>query len=496
MNAAPSNSVVLDRLVPSPEATDILSETTARRLNIVPLALRHLANRKQLLVAGAPDSAETQFKRLARLLPLDVDAVCLGTDAGQIPEALEKVYRGSLDDTQLIEKCRSGAGIEWLEREQADYAIQLLDCIVRAACRSRASDIHLSPEQNDLLVRFRIDGVLNRHIRLHKRALSGLLVRIKILAALDIAESRHPQDGQFSQLIDARSVDFRVSTFLTQQGENTVLRILDEDNSRTSLYQLDLPRSIHHKIRREVHRPDGLLLVCGPTGSGKSTTLYALLGERDSEQLNIMTLEDPVERSVAGLRQCNIDASRGLDYAQGVRALLRQDPDVLLIGEIRDADSCAMALRAAMTGHQVLSTVHAQDTFAALDRLKELGASGPLLAANLAALASQRLLRKHCLSCEGGAEQCAACRGTGYHGRQVIMELLPITPEMAALIRAGAARQDLEATAIQQGFTPLEQHARLLLDQGMTTASEIQRVLGCSTGAQSADRAADQISQH
>ncbi len=470
--------IALELMIPSPEATACLAESVARRLRVVPLAILKDFEPGTLVVACENPSDRIIVDRLARQLPEDTQVRALPCLSGGIRDALDKCYSPDACDGQLVSRCQAHATTIKAMREQPDLIVRLLDCILLSASRASASDIHLSPQKQALHIRFRIDGVLRSFAVLDKSVCSGLLVRIKILASMDIAETRRPQDGQFSQVIDADDIDFRVSCFPTVSGQNTVLRLLDKKYKLDTLQQLNLPAETYGCLRALVQRPDGLLLVCGPTGSGKSTTLHALLGVRDAASLNIMTLEDPVERSIDGIRQSSIDASNAMGFSQGVRALLRQDPDVLLIGEIRDTPSCAMALRAVMSGHQVLTTVHARSVLAGLSRLRELGSLPSILANNLVAIASQRLLRKCCLVCLGRKGACSKCLSTGFQGRQLVLELLVVTPALAQLIAAEATHQEMLDCALQEGFVPLREQGLKLVAQGVTTMDELDRVFG------------------
>ena len=470
--------VDLGQMIPSPEGAACLAESVARRLRVVPLAIHESVDQDTLVVACENPSDQILLDRLARQLAegMQIDAwPCL---AGEIRAALDKCYSHGANSSQRMAQCQVRATALKAMQEQPDVIVRLLDSILLSASRENVSDIHLSPQRETVHIRFRVDGVLRSFAVLDKAVYSGLLVRIKILATMDIAESRSPQDGQFSQLIDAHEIDFRVSCFPTVSGQNTVLRLLDNKYKLDTLRQLNLPAETYNCLHALVQRPDGLLLVCGPTGSGKSTTLHALLGVRDEVSLNIMTLEDPVERSIDGICQSSIQASNAMDFSQGVRALLRQDPDVLLIGEIRDAPSCAMALRAVMSGHQVLTTVHARSVLAGLSRLRELGSLPSILANNLAAIASQRLVRKRCSHCQGGENTCPNCLSTGYQGRQLVLELLVITPALAELIAADATHQELLDCALEEGFVPLREQGLKLVAQDVTTMDELDRVFG------------------
>ena len=318
--------------------------------------------------------------------------------------------------------------------------------------------------------------------------LDALTVRVKIISDLDIAESRRPQDGQFRRLINGVFVECRVSTFPTCQGENIVMRLLDQQQRHRTLSELALPDTTAAQLRSLVQQPSGMLVVCGPTGSGKSSTLFSLLAERDIAMLNVMSLEDPVEIRMSGIRQSNVDSDRGLGFASGVRALLRQDPDVLLIGEMRDADSAAMAFRAAMTGHQVLTTVHAADTLSTIDRLRELGISAEVLSSTVRGIVAQRLLRKRCEFCctqdliekqdYADSVSCNVCQGTGYFGRQAIVEVFVFTHSIRKRIKEHCSTLELIECAQREGFSSLRDAANSLLRSGLTSQAEISRVLG------------------
>ncbi len=468
----------LQQMIPSPEATACLSEAAARRLQLVPLARCRKRDRDELLVACADPSDDALAERLSRQVPMGVKPILVAAVIGDIPGAIDKCYAKGASMNELVELCGQPATAMQLLQHQPDAIVRLLEGLLLSALRQRASDIHLSPDAQQLQVRFRVDGVLRPVSTLSKSVHNGLLVRIKILSSVDIAETRRPQDGQFSQFMDGSVIDFRVSCFPTISGQNIVIRVLDSQCKHDSLARLNLPAGLCRTLSALSHRPEGLLVVCGPTGSGKSNTLHALINERDATSLNIMTLEDPVEIRMAGIRQSSIDAEHAMDFAKGVRGLLRQDPDVLLIGEVRDQASCAMALRAVMSGHQLLTSVHAASAVAGLARLKELGALPGQLAENLMAIASQRLVRSVCQSCNGRAEECPDCQGSGYRGRQLIMELLLVTPQLAPLIARDEPVDVLLECARTSGFRTLREQGEQLVRQGRTSQREIERVLG------------------
>lgn len=478
----------LTGFIPSPEATRYLPQAVARRLSVVPLATGQDGSGPWLAVACTGDGGDDMGERLRRQLPPAMRIARCTATAQEIANALDRCYAAVLNDAQLFTVCsQEDSAARWLS-QHPEGVIHLLERLLLLATRQGASDIHLSPEDDALDVRFRIDGVLHAPCRLCVSLHRALLVRIKVLAAIDIAETRQAQDGQFTQLIDARQMDFRVSCFPTRAGQNIVLRVLDQKRRHDTLDALGLPGPQCVQLRSLARRPEGLFVVCGPTGSGKSNTLHAMLGERDLQSINVMTLEDPVELIVPGVRQTSIDADHAMDYARGIRGLLRQDPDVLMIGEVRDSDSCAMAFRAALSGHPVLTSVHAGSAIAGLSRLRELGATPGQLAENLNGLAALRLLRKCCPDCAGQSSadadivlrrvDCPLCRGTGYRGRQLLMELLVVTPAIAALIARQAGADELQEQSVRAGFRTLRQEAQSLVERGVTNRREVDRVLG------------------
>lgn len=477
MNCAQENSVDLSRLVACPEAIACLPEVTARRLNVVPVALTEVSDNHCLVLAMPQHSERTQRDRLQRHLGAGVNLKVLTAKAEQIGDALNKCYGRDHALESLLEDARAGSRMRPMGDLPGDFYIVLMEALLREACRRRASDIHLSPSPEGFLVRFRIDGVLEVLCTLDSSVIAGLALRIKVMAALDIAESRLPQDGQFEQLVDGRTVEFRVSMMPTIHGENAVLRILG-NQPYDSLASLSLPESCRKSLTELLHRPDGLIIVCGPTGAGKSTTLFALLSEKDQQALNIMTLEDPVEHRLPGIRQTNIDPARLFDYPQGLKAMLRQDPDVMLIGEIRDSQSCEMALRAVTSGHQVLTTIHAGSAHATLTRLRELGAKSHVLASCLSAIIAQRLVRKTCQMCKGAGERCGVCHGTGFHGRQIVLEILQIDDTISRQIADDANVTEIVSASLASGFTTMRQQGQHWVDAGIVSGAELDRVLG------------------
>ena len=467
-------SVDLERETPDPAALSMLPRELALRHRVLPLRYEHQSGRLVLAVREPQDrltldEIAVQTGNAVRLHP-----VLAG--ANSLDRAVEQHYgSAALPGQALCELTivEAGAG-------GGQSAVRLVDAMLGDAVRQGASDLHLEPEAGYVRFRYRIDGVLQQVLSLHKERWSAIVVRIKVLAGMDIAEQRAPQDGRISMSTGGRRVDFRVSTMPVLHGENIVLRVLDRARDIISLDDLQLDTEIRHELQWLLQQPEGIILVTGPTGSGKTTTQFALLSQLNTVELNIMTLEDPVEYQLSSARQCSINETAQLDFSSGIRALLRQDPDAILVGEIRDAETARMSLRAAMTGHRVMATLHAVSAHAARSRLVDMGVDAGLLDAHLSGVIAQRLLRRLCSHCrqrwmpdpaacvELGLEQarwlyqskgCKHCRGTGYSGRVPIMEVL-------------------QAQAPQARFRPLLEWGRRRVLDGLTDLRELHRVLG------------------
>ena len=366
------------------------------------------------------------------------------------------------------------------------------------AVKQRASDIHFEPEAQFARIRYRIDGVLRQVRSLHKDYWPAIVVRLKIIAGMNIAENRAPQDGRISLRLRGRVVDFRVSAQPTIHGENIVLRILDRNQAIVPLDQLGIAEDSLEKLQLMIARPEGIILVTGPTGSGKTTTLYSILNHINSEQINIMTLEDPVEYPLPLIRQSSINEGK-LDFAEGIRSMMRQDPDVILVGEIRDRDTAEMAFRAAMTGHQVLSTLHTNSALGALPRLADIGISNQIVAGNIIGISAQRLVRRLCLQCREAytpgelekrllgitdseqllyhAKGCSACQGQGYQGRFSVTEVLRFDDDIDELILQNAPITTIRSVAREKGFRSLADDGTDRILAGQTSIDEITRVI-------------------
>ncbi len=373
--------------------------------------------------------------------------------------------------------------------------VQQVNNIIHKAIDNGISDIHFEPYEDFFRVRYRLDGVLQKVGELRLRQKDAVISRIKIMANLDIAEKRRPQDGRIKFDQKDNSVDLRVSTLPTNFGEKIVLRILDKSNQRLELDVLGFTQKNLESFRRALGYPYGMILVTGPTGSGKTTTLYSALNELNTEEVNITTIEDPIEYNLQGINQMHVRSDIGLDFSQALRAILRQDPNIIMVGEIRDRETAEIAIRAALTGHLVFSTLHTNDAPSAVTRLLDMGIEPFLVASSVRLVIAQRLVRKVCLNCKNitetdpdllqelGMEQettkvgegCEQCSDTGYQGRTALIELIESSSKLQELIndRSGAAK--LKEQAVREGMTTLREKGIQKIKEGITTPSEVLR---------------------
>ena len=385
--------------------------------------------------------------------------------------------------------------------EYSQPVVRLVDALLNDAVKRGASDIHFEPEHGFLRIRYRIDGVLRQIRSLHKNYWSAMVVRLKVISGMNIAETRAPQDGRISLSLSGRSVDFRVSAQPTTHGENIVLRILDRQKGIVPLEDLGLQEDELKMLRLMMARPEGIILVTGPTGSGKTTTLYSILNHVNTEGVNIMTLEDPVEYPMAMIRQTSINEVAKLDFASGIRSMMRQDPDIILVGEIRDADTAEMAFRAAMTGHQVYSTLHTNSALGAIPRLLDIGVLPDIMAGNIIGIVAQRLVRRLCPHCREPyaadtlemrliglstdrpvqtlyrAVGCDRCDYQGYRGRLAVMELMRMDADLDELIARRATFREIRNAARAKGFRALAEDGMRRVVEGVTSLDEIGRVI-------------------
>lgn len=358
--------------------------------------------------------------------------------------------------------------------------------VIHRAVDAKATDIHIEPLEDHVRIRFRNDGILSNEDTASSTMLAGISTRIKILARLNIAERRLPQDGRMRMSVRGRDIDMRVSIIPSIHGEAIVLRILDRADIELKLDKLGFDGESQAWIRNVSSAANGIVLVTGPTGSGKTTTLYSILSERAKPDVKIFTVEDPVEYRLAGVTQLQVNSAIDLDFATALRSILRQDPDIILVGEIRDRETAQIAIQAALTGHLVFSTLHTNSAAGALTRLRDIGLDGYLLGATIRGVIAQRLLRRVCTACNGNVSEtnagasrvhCTACRNTGYSGRTVTYEFLKVSPTIAALIDTGANETEIEKAANFEGMVPMVAHASMLAATGTTTVDEVRRVI-------------------
>ncbi len=498
---------------PDPAALALIPQALAQRHRLLPLSY-HPAERR-LVVATANSNDLVALDRLRSELGAQVRIELCQAAESELLAAIERHYghtRGVDDIVGELERRNTRPPDAPLPAGDGQTVVRLVDAMLADAVAQGASDLHFEPEAGFLRVRQRIDGTLRQVRALHRSCWPEIAVRLKVLAELDIAESRCPQDGRISLVIAGRTVDFRVATQPTLHGENIVLRILDRARLVVSLDALGLDALQRAALDRILARPEGLVLVSGPTGSGKTTTLYSILGHLNSEEVNIMTLEDPVEYPLPMIRQTQVGEAARLGFADGVRSLLRQDPDIILVGEIRDADTAEMALRAALTGHRVFATVHANSALGAIPRLLDIGLRTELLAGNLAGILAQRLVRQLCPQCCRAASAsaaecellgldsssppqlhhpvgCSTCDFRGYRGRLPILELLPVDEALDDAIAAGASLASLRAAVDRSTHRSLAADGIRQVLQGRTSLAELGRVVDLSS------RAANRVSR-
>lgn len=496
-------SIDLAQVIADTEALARVPFEFARRHRVLPLHFD--SQRRVLTIATAEADDSVVIDKLRALLADGTDVESMLAGAAEIGRAIERYYGHPRSIDSILHELETGeVDLRSMATGADNYSqpvVRLVDALLIDAVKREASDLHFEPEAHFLRIRCRIDGLLRQTHALHKSYWPAMAVRIKVMAGLNIAETRAPQDGRISLDINGHAVDFRVSCLPTLHGENVVLRILDRNKGIVPLDALGLTPPNFDALERMIARPEGLILVTGPTGSGKTTTLYSVLGHINTEDRNIMTLEDPVEYPTPLLRQSSIAEASRLNFADGVRAMLRQDPDVILVGEIRDADTAAMALRAAITGHQVYSTLHTNSAIGALPRLLDLGIRAELLAGNIVGIIAQRLVRKLCPHCLEAVEAeawtvpllgltadgqpatryratgCRLCDFQGYRGRVAIMEILRMDAELDELVTRRASQREILAHARNRGFRPLAEDGLRRVRDGSTSLEELLRVI-------------------
>jgi len=466
-------------LRPEPEAVGCVTERLARGRGLVPLA----ATKRTVTVAMADplDLAAVDDLQFQTGRRVDVRVA----EPGAIADALDRAYGGAIEElvASLPAELRTPAPPPAEELERATRAapvVRLVDGLIHDAVEIGASDVHVEETGGEVRVRYRIDGVLRQAVDIPAAARQALLSRIKVMAGMDISVRRRPQDGRIPLRHGTRTLTLRVSTLPVNGGEKAVVRLLDHDAAPKSLEALGMAASDLRAIRRLMASHEGVILAAGPTGSGKSTSLFAALSEIDRDARNVVTLEDPVEYRLMGANQVQVDTRAGLGFAEALRAVLRQDPDVVMVGEIRDRETAEIAMAAAVTGHLVLSSIHTTDAPGAVTRLLDMGVPPFLVAGGLTGVVAQRLVRRVCRRCRGRG--CDACTD-GYRGRTGVFQVLTVTDSMRDEIARGGSVSRLRALGRDAGMGRLSQDARRAVAEGMTTPHEIARVLHADPGA-------------
>ncbi len=433
---------------------------------------------------------------------IDIKTVVAGE--AQLEEYADHFYGFELSVDGILREIETGEiDYQSLQVGTGEYTqpvVRLVGALLVDAVKRGSSDIHFEPEHAFLRVRYRIDGVLEQVRSLHKTYWPGIAVRLKVISGMNIAETRAPQDGRLSLNLNGRSIDFRVSCQPTIHGENIVLRVLDREKSIIPLDHMGLSPEALETLALMMARPDGIVIVTGPTGSGKTTTLYSLLSHINNESVNIMTLEDPVEYPVTLMRQTSVNDAVKMDFANGIRSIMRQDPDIILVGEVRDHETAEMAFRAAMTGHQVFTTLHTNSALGAFPRLLDIGILPDIMSGNIIGVIAQRLVRVLCSHCKEAYRPdqdesaimgvkpednitiykpvgCPRCNSKGYRGRRALMELLRIDSDLDGLIAQRASAQTLKNAALEKGFKTLADDGIRRVLEGETSLAEVSRVI-------------------
>jgi general secretion pathway protein E len=436
--------------------------------------------------AGSPQPAWSEVLRkypVRRLEQLDAGALAQRISAAyaQGESSAATVVSEVQNDADLTRMMQELPAVEdLLEASDDAPIIRMLNALLTQAARDGASDIHIEPYERHSSVRFRVDGALREVVQPNRALHAALISRLKIMAELDIAEKRLPQDGRISLRIGTRAVDVRVSTIPSAHGERAVLRLLDKSESRISLESVGMTGDTLQRFLHLIEQPHGIILVTGPTGSGKTTTLYAALSRLDASTSNIMTVEDPIEYELPGIGQTQVNPKIDLDFAKALRAILRQDPDVIMIGEIRDYETAQIAIQASLTGHLVLATLHTNDAASAVTRLTDMGVEPFLLSSSLLGVLAQRLVRKLCAYCkvegESVARGCQHCGYTGYQGRKGIFELMIADEQVRGLIHTRAGEASIRDAALANGMRLMRQDGERLVREGVTSREEVLRV--------------------
>jgi type II secretory ATPase GspE/PulE/Tfp pilus assembly ATPase PilB-like protein len=476
------NSVDLSNTIPAAAAIALIPKDVAKRNMMLPLSVNE--ETKKLVVAMANPNNLVALDQIRALLRNAYEVEPVLAAESDIIRCVDQYYGFELSIDGILHEIETGqidySSLSSGDSEYSQPVVRLIDALLADAVHRNASDVHFEPEPQFIRIRYRIDGVLRQIRSLHKTYWPAMVVRLKVMSTMNIAETRAPQDGRISLTVSGRPLDFRVASQPTVYGENVVLRILDKQRGLVPIDQLGLPDDNLNLLKLMIARPEGIILVTGPTGSGKTTTLYSILTHINSEGVNIMTLEDPVEYPLPMIRQTSVTDK--IDFSSGIRSMMRQDPDIILVGEIRDRDTAEMAFRAAMTGHQVYSTLHTNSAVGAIPRLLDIGVLPDIMAGNIIGVVAQRLVRKLCPHCKEGnpadpferhilgvdanddlilyqARGCERCDNQGYKGRLSVLEILKFDAELDEMIAHRATAREIRTVAVSKGFRPLADDA-------------------------------------
>lgn len=496
----------------SPHAVSLLERSVVERLNLIPFFYDEKDKTLSIAMANPVDVEAIQFVRQKTGLPIKVFAAA----ADDVSRAISQEYRQELisEVGAAIKETEETHAVKVVDSNKISQIIKeapiakIVATILEYAVNSRASDVHIEPQEDRVRVRYRIDGILYDKLSLPKSIQEAVISRIKILSEMKIDEHRIPQDGRFNFRVGDKEADLRISILPTANGEKIVMRLLRKSSSIPTLQELGLTGVSLKNLNTAILRPHGIIMVCGPTGSGKTTTLYSVLAHLNTTRVNILSLEDPIEYQIAGVNQVQVNPAVGLTFAAGLRSFLRQDPNIILVGEIRDNETSDLAIQAALTGHLVFSTVHTSDAAGVLPRMLDLGAEGFLLASTMTAIVGQRIVRKICSACRESyppppqlieeiknilgnlfpannkdtptklfrGKGCNECDGSGYLGRVGIFEVLTVSEKIAHLILEHSDSATIQKQAVAEGMITMKQDGYLKVLDGTTTIEEVLRV--------------------
>lgn len=496
-------SADLSSLVVDAIALKLIPKDVAKRYRVFPIVYERQAD--NLILAMADTSNIVALDQISAMLVKGITISTVLVNESDISRAIDQYYGFELSIDGILHEIETGeVSYQSMASPSDEYSqpmVRLIDALLADAVQNGASDIHFEPEQSFLRIRYRIDGILRQIRSLHKSYWPAMAVRLKVMSNMNIAEARAPQDGRISIKFSGRQIDFRASAQPTTHGENFVLRVLDRQKGIVPLDALGLAEAELNLLKLMIARPDGVILVTGPTGSGKTTTLYSIINHINTESVNIMTLEDPVEYPMNMIRQTSVNESVKLGFADGIRSMMRQDPDIILVGEIRDRETAEMAFAAAMTGHQVYSTLHTNSSIGSISRLLDIGILPDIMAGNIIGIVAQRLVRRLCPHCKETviaddverrllglaaddapvpicrAVGCERCAHQGYKGRLAIMEILKMTAELDELTARRASSRELKNAARAGGFKGLVDDGMRRVMEGVTTLEEVGRVV-------------------